>query len=328
MKVGLLVYPGCMASGLLAFAELLQAANKRAGAARFDVVWAGVNTPSLNQPVELQITDNGACVSVTPTLSMTDDSLDAILVPGFWTDGEANISRLLQNYSDLVDQLKRVQPNIQLWAYCSAVGLLVDAGVLTGKKATSTWWLTDFLSARNPQIMWRFSQTFVADDAIMTASGVNGYLPIAQAIIEQELGHNLLRDIIDVMVVPKPESRVTPLQAVNVMAFDDPLIRQIYAWVEETPASALMMSLLAKVLNTTERTLARKTKAITGLPCAHLMRLVKMRQASDYLIYSSQAVNQISDCLGFTDETSFRRTFKSVTGYTPSAYRRQFGRFS
>jgi hypothetical protein len=31
MKIGLLIYPGCVISGLLAFAELMEVANKRAG---------------------------------------------------------------------------------------------------------------------------------------------------------------------------------------------------------------------------------------------------------------------------------------------------------
>ncbi|MAA61557.1 MAG: hypothetical protein CMF09_01945, partial [Idiomarina sp.] len=50
--------------------------------------------------------------------------------------------------------------------------------------------------------------------------------------------------------------------------------------------------------------------------------------ASDYLIYSSQSVSQIRDQIGFTDDSSFRRTFKSIIGYTPSDYRSHFGRLS
>lgn len=324
MRIGLVVYPGCMASGLLAFAELLEAANQRSGKTQFDVVWTGAN----DKPVNIQVTRYGANVSVVPALPMTDDSLEALLIPGFWTDGEDDLSGLLDNYDDLISTLKGISPSTQLWAYCSAVSLLAEAGLLKNRRATSTWWLTDFLSVRNRETFWRFSQTFVADGNVMTASGVNGHLPIAQAIIEQELRHNILRDIIEVMVVPKPEHRVTPLRAVNMMQFEEPLIRRVYAWAEETAANCLMVSALAQVLHTTERTLARKVKATTGLSCAHFMRLVKVKQASDYLIYSSQSVSQISDLLGFTDDMSFRRTFKNITGYTPSDYRSHFGRLS
>lgn len=324
MRIGLVVYPGCMASGLLAFAELLGAANQRSGKVHFDVVWTGVN----DKPVNLQITRYGASVSVVPTMPMTDDSLEALLIPGFWTDGEGDLSGLLENYGKLISTLKGLASSTQLWAYCSAVSLLAEADLLKNKKATSTWWLTDFLSARSPDALWRFSQTFVADGNIMTASGVNGHLPIAESIIEQKLGHTLLRDIIELMVVPKPEHKVTPLRTVNMMQFEEPLIRQIYAWVEETAASHLNIAALAQALHTTERTLARKVKAMTGLSCAQFMRLVKVKQASDYLIYSSQSISQLSDRLGFTDDTSFRRTFKSTTGYTPSDYRTHFGRLT
>jgi len=55
------------------------------------------------------------------------------------------------------------------------------------------------------------------------------------------------------------------------------------------------------------------------------MRLIKLHQASEYLIYGSQPINVISDLLGFSDDAAFRRTFKKVASYTPSEYRQTFG---
>ncbi len=51
------------------------------------------------------------------------------------------------------------------------------------------------------------------------------------------------------------------------------------------------------------------------------MQLIKLNQASENLILTSTPINLVSEQLGYLDDTSFRRSFKSVTGYTPSEYR-------
>ena len=83
---------------------------------------------------------------------------------------------------------------------------------------------------------------------------------------------------------------------------------------------------VAKHLNQTERTLSRKVKKVTDLSLASFMRLLKLHQASESLIYSNKPINLISDALGFSDDAAFRRTFKKVSLYTPSEYRLEFQR--
>ena len=67
-------------------------------------------------------------------------------------------------------------------------------------------------------------------------------------------------------------------------------------------------------------------KKVTDLSLASFMRLIKLHQASESLIYTSKPINLISDALGFSDDAAFRRTFKKVSSYTPSEYRQAFQR--
>lgn len=43
MRIGLLLYPGCMPAGLFAFADLLHAASRRAGRPMFETVYVGLS---------------------------------------------------------------------------------------------------------------------------------------------------------------------------------------------------------------------------------------------------------------------------------------------
>jgi len=194
------------------------------------------------------------------------------------------------------------------------------------QQATATWWLADYVENNYPSVDWSFSQTYTFESQNRTASGLNGYLPIAQALIEEQYGHEVLRDIIDLMIIPKPEKSVQPFTQIKLMKLNDKLLRELYIWVERTPATDLTITVLAKHLKQTERTLARKVKQATNLPLAGFMRLIKLHQASELLIYSRKSINVISDSLGFSDDAAFRRTFKKISSYTPSEYRQEFQR--
>jgi len=203
---------------------------------------------------------------------------------------------------------------------------MATAGRIDKQQATATWWLADYVESNYPAVDWSFSQTYTFEGQNRTASGLNGYLPIAQALIEEQYGHEVLRDIIDLMIIPKPEKSVQPFTQIKLIKLNDKLLRELYIWVERTPATDLTITVLAKHLKQTERTLARKVKQATNLPLAGFMRLIKLHQASELLIYSRKSINVISDSLGFSDDAAFRRTFKKISSYTPSEYRQEFQR--
>jgi len=322
MKIGLLAFPGCVASGLFAFAEMLEVANKRSGRKVFTVQWAGLD----NSEVSISTGGEKPALTMKPETTLADYSLDAVLLPGFWTNNQDDIEHSLKTKQVLTAALKRLPPHTQLWGYCTAVCMMAASGRLDNKRATATWWIADFVQDKYPAVNWHFSQTCVFETDHVTASGLSGYMPIAQAVIEKHCGQDVLRDIIELMVIPKPEKAIQAFTQIKLMKLDDKILQQLYIWVEKTPATELSNPALARTLNQTERTLTRKVKQATDLPLASFMRLIKLHQASEYLIYSRKPINIISDMLGFSDDAAFRRSFKKVSSYTPSEYRQAFQR--
>lgn len=322
MKIGLLVYPGCVVSGLFAFAELLEVANKRAGKILFDTHWLGID----GKEVEISTGSKMPVTTIKVEGTLLNTPIDALLIPGFWTSHQRHVERATDTYKPLISALKKLPATTQVWGYCSAICLMAASGRLNQQRATATWWLADFLQNNYPDVSWSFSQTTIFDGNNRTASGLNGYLPIAQALIEEECGQDVLRDIIELMIIPKPTKSAQPFTQIKLIKLDDKLLREIYIWVEKAPATELTISELAKHLNQTERTLARKVKQATDLSLASFMRLIKLHQASELLIYSRTPINLISNMLGFSDDAAFRRTFKKVSSYTPGEYRQAFQR--
>jgi transcriptional regulator GlxA family with amidase domain len=311
-----------MPAGLFAFADLLLGANSRSGKKLFEPVWVARG----EAPV--------ACahgMTLRPQELVGSGSLAALLVPGFWADSYAQVERTAERLQPLVESLSRLRTRVALWSYCTGVFLLARASALDGQAATATWWLAGDLERRFPAVDWRFQQTCVTDThnhgRIITASGVNGHLPIAQAVIEKRLSKIAYADIRRLMVLPRPEPALPVFQSVHLVRQPGAVLRKLHLAAEQMAFSLATNERLARALAMSPRTLARKVKEATGHTVAQHVRLIKLNQASEKLLWTADRVARIGEELGFSDESSFRRVFRRVTGYTPTAYRQKFSGF-
>ncbi len=317
LRIGLLLYPGCMPAGLFAFADLAYTANRRAGMRLFEVVFVAE---------QAGVIECAHAQSLIAGESISGVNLDAILVPGFWAESSQQVSDALAINADLIAALAGLQKSVMMWSYCTGVCLLACTGRLNGQKATVTWWLADAMRQRYPKILWQNERTSVVNLRTATASGVNGYLPIAQALIEKYLSVEAYRDLTKLMVLPRPERTHHVFQAMNLIEQPDRLLRKLYEVAEQMPATEATVQHLAQELHISERTLARKVIAATGLSVASYVRRIKLNQASERLILTSVSASSISAELGFSSDSSMRRMFKDLTALTPAEYRQAFGR--
>lgn len=317
MRIGLLLFPRCMPAGLFAFADLLHAANRRTGCGLFEASYVALQAG----PVECA---HG--VTLQATASFAERELDAVLIPGFWAESAQQVDEVLAGHAPLVRALSMGSRRLQLWSYCTGVGLLAASGRLDGQPATVTWWLAETLRQRFPRVQWQSEQNCVFNANTATASGVNGYLPIAQELIERSVSAEVVRDLTRLMVLPRPVVPHPAFQGMSLMEQAGKLLRQLHALVEQLPAEQITVAVLAGRLGMSERTLARKVLADTGQAVASYARRIKLNQVSERLMLTATPVSTISAELGFSSDSNMRRMFKELTGLTPAEYRQRFAR--
>ncbi|MGE8362742.1 GlxA family transcriptional regulator [Pseudomonas sp.] len=318
LRVGLLLYPGCMPAGLFAFADLLHAANRRTGKALFTVGHVAL------QPGPVLCAHG---MHLNASAGLDDRELDALLVPGFWAESAPLVEAALANHAALIKALAGLPKRIQLWSYCTGVAVLAASGRLNGQPATVTWWLAEAMRQRHAKVRWQSERSCVFNERTATASGVNGYLPIAQALIERGVSAEVFHDLTRLMVLPRPAVAHPAFQGASLMEQSSPLLRQAHGVIEYLPAEHLTVQVLADRLGLSERTLARRIKAETGEAVAAYARRIKLNQASERLTLTALPVTAISEQLGFSSDANLRRMFKALTGLTPAAYRQAFGRY-
>ena len=317
LRIGLLLFPGCMPAGLFAFADLLHAANRRRGRALFEARYIALQAG----PV---LCAHG--VTLHAEAALENAGLDAVLVPGFWAESAEQVNAVLTEQTALLSALSKQARALQLWAYCTGVCLLAASGRLDGQGATVTWWLAQAMQQQYRKVHWQSEQNCVFNGRTATASGVNGYLPIAEQLIERSVSSDVLRDITRLMVLPRPAIPHAAFQGSTLIEQPSGWLRQLHGLIEQTPAEGITVQALASALAVSERTLARKVSRETGQAVAAYARRIKLNQVSERLTLTSLPLASIGAELGFSSSSNLQRMFKALTGLTPMAYRRKFGR--
>lgn len=317
LDVALLLYPGCMPAGLFAAADLLTAAALRSGARGWRVHWVGVKPG----PV--------ACahgMALRAETRLDAQRWQAVLLPGFWAGTPAQLSAGLGGQLPLQQALRALPRSVPLWTWCTGVALAAAAGRLDGEAATGTWWMAAQLSRAHPEVDWQWQAPMVSGRRVATASGVHGYLPILAQELERRISPEAWRDVQRLMVLPRPQPAASVFDALQTLHGADPLLARLRRLVERTPAVETTLERLAEQLACSPRTLARKVGEAAGMPVGRYVRLVKLHQAGEHLLHGGRSAAQVSETLGFADESGFRRSFKAVTGLTPLDYVNRYRR--
>lgn len=317
LRIGLLLYPECMPAGLFAFADLLHGANRRAGKPLFETVFVAR---------QAGVVHCAHAQALAAPASLDRSGVDAVLVPGFWAESPRHVPATLAANRELLRALAGLGRNVMVWSYCSGVCLAAAAGRLDGEPATVTWWLADAMRQAHPKVRWQIERTSIWNRRCATASGLNGHLPLAQALVEERLSVEAYQDLAQLMVLPRPERSHHAFRTLSLAEQPDRLMRRLHALAEKLPAAEATVSRLAEALNTSERTLARKVAAATGSSVASHVRRIKLRQVGERLVHTSAPASTISADLGFSSDSAMRRMFKDLTEMTPAQYRLAFGR--
>lgn len=315
IRIGLLVFAGCMPTGLFAAADLLRAVNRRLGKQMFEPAWIGVNDHRINFPFG-------------PTLELLhsrEEYCDAYLLPGFWADSDADLDNMLSQQTQMLGWLRQLPTACQLWSYCMGVALLAASGRIDRYHATATWWMEKPLRQRFLAIEWDFHEPVIEDRGVITAAGANGYWALLRTMLSATVPAEILHDVEQAMLLPRSNTKHVAFRPVELMAQRDPELQRLIAYVQSVPAAELNVSGAANFLATSSRTLSRKIAKHTQVSAGEWLSLIKLRQVSHALLSSGAPIKVIAERLGYADDASLMRSFKRVTGITTSQFRRQYG---
>jgi len=315
-RVVIVTFEGCQPLDVVGPAEVFAVAEQfRPGG--YDVSVATLNGgligggPTGDGPVRL----------LTVALADIATPVDTLLVAGGPGTAGAMASRpLIEAIAGLAADARRVT------SVCSGALLLARAGLLDGRRATTHWSASAPLERLHPEITVDRDAIFVRDGRYWTSAGVTTGIDLALALVAEDLGDELSREIARWLVMfmrrPGGQSQFSPL--LDVGSAESPPLRELQDWLPEHLDSDLSNAALARRAGMSERHFTRRFQAEVGTtPAAHVARL-RVEAAKHLLAHETSGLAVIARQCGFGTVETFHRTFRRTTGTTPEQYRQHF----
>ncbi|MGW8747491.1 GlxA family transcriptional regulator [Streptomyces sp. NPDC055794] len=287
-----------------------------AGAERHTPGTYRISTASLDgAPVR---TSSG--LTVVPDRSLADvPDPDTLVVPG----GQGTRSPDPR----LTDWLRARGPHVRrLVSVCTGAGLLAEAGLLDGRRATTHWAYCDRLAREHPEVDVDPDPIYVRDGHVATSAGVTSGIDLALALVEEDLGRDTALTIARHLVVflrrPGNQAQFSAQLAAQT-ACREPL-RELQQWITEHPGADLGVETLAARAGLSPRHFARAFRAETGTTPGRYVDRVRLEHARRLLEDTGDGVEQVSRASGYGTPEAMRRAFVRSLGTSPAEYRRRF----
>jgi transcriptional regulator GlxA family with amidase domain len=209
---------------------------------------------------------------------------------------------------------------------CTGAFILAAAGLLAGKRATTHWKVTRELATRCPTCRVEPDAIYVRDGNTYTSAGVTAGIDLALALVEEDHGPDLTRDVARALVVYMQRSGgqsqfSAPLQGPPPRSA---ALRSITDLVTSDPQGGHSLSELAKHLNLSTRHLTRLFHEELSTTPARYVENIRFDLARA-LLDQGHTATQAAIRAGFPSYESMRRVFSRKLSLSPTAYQRRFG---
>uniref|UniRef100_UPI003CC7FFD6 GlxA family transcriptional regulator n=1 Tax=Nocardia wallacei TaxID=480035 RepID=UPI003CC7FFD6 len=216
-------------------------------------------------------------------------------------------------------------PARRIASVCTGAFVLAQAGVLDGRRATTHWRHTGLLARAYPAITVEPDAIYVRDGAIMTSAGVSAALDLALALVEEDEGAALAREVARDLVVflqrPGGQSQFSVASRTPRPRRDE--LRTVLESVLADPAAHHSLSAMAARAGVSGRHLTRLFRDELSTTPAAFVESARL-EAARAMLESGESVTAAAHRCGLGSDESLRRAFLRHLGVTPSAYRARF----
>lgn len=305
VNVIVLEIDGCMASSAAITHDVLATANRIGagnGAAPFQVTTVRCGARSRRIDV------SGTALVIVPGLGMpvVDD------LPG--TLGRSACRRACELLG------RAFAEGAAIAASCASTFVLAEAGLLDGRRATTTWWLASQFRQRYPEVELLSEQIVVPDWPIATGGAAMAHLDLMLAIVARFADSGTAKAIARFLLLDERQSQA-PFMAVTYMAGQDPAIAKAETWVRQNIERDFSMEEVAASAALGPRTFARRLATACGISPIQFVQRIRLETAYSLLASTHLPLEQIAQAVGYAEPSTLRRLIRRDTQRTPGYFR-------
>ncbi|MFJ3657056.1 GlxA family transcriptional regulator [Streptomyces nigra] len=308
-RVAILVYDGVKLLDVAGPAEVFGEANRLG--AEYTIVLVSPTGADVTSSIGVRIAVDAAVGESAP---------DTLLVAGADLYPRTPVPRdLVEATRTLADRAGRVA------SICTGAFILGAAGLLDGKRATTHWKVAHELAARCRASRVEPDAIYVRDGTTYTSAGVSAGIDLALALVEEDCGPELTRDVARALVVYMQRSGgqsqfSAPLQGPLPRS---PALRRVTDLITANPGGNHSLGELAKHLSVSSRHLTRLFNDELSITPARYVEMIRFDMAKA-LLDQGHTATQTASLAGFPNYESMRRVFVRKLSLSPAAYQRRF----
>lgn len=257
------------------------------------------------------------------------NNAEIIIIPGFNHRSGRDVSHFVSNMPDgyLAWLKSRADAGKVLCGICSGTFVLAEAGLLDGKHATTSWWLTKTFRRRYPAVALQPREVVTEDDNLICGGSASSWMHVCLQLIRRYMTEEVASNCAAIMLVdPQQASQAPYLRAEHLTALRDDAIEHAIQYMREHYSEDIGVANLADRAAMSERTFVRRFRDVTGMPPGHYLQKMRIDLAKHQLSHSDAPLEQIMHNVGYRDISSFRRLFKKEVDASPKQYRERFSR--
>lgn len=190
------------------------------------------------------------------------------IVPGFGLESiEAAELRFAQ--PDAVRVISALQAQARgggtVAACCSGVFLLREAGLLEGKRVTTTWWLGGMLQRLEPRCVVDVNQMIVADGRIITGGASFAHIDLMLHLLRTQINPSLARAVSRAMLIDGRDSQAQYIVPTALANGSDLAARVVARFEASLPKPPTVVELRRNCVCRVERCLVTSKKPLGAM---------------------------------------------------------------
>jgi len=323
VRIGMLVYPGCLRGGAVMPFDVFRIANTLAGLrpaaerVHFDAQW-------LSARQDKTVDVGGLTFHPQP---LDPRKLDALMLPGIDHQGPFDLTPLLETLVPEQQALREfARTGRPVISSCSSTCLVAEAGLLDGRRATTSWWLSAYFRKRYPHVTLDAEQLVVQDGNHVSSGGVTSYIDLALWLVGHFAGEELRQSAAKVLAMDANRYSQAPYIATAMIQNDGHVvIERARRWLNQRLDRAWSAAELAEHCNTSQRTLLRRFQEAVGMSPVQYAQQLRVERAKALLESTRLSLEDITGRCGYEDVSTFSKVFKRWAQVTPREYRSRFG---
>lgn len=318
LKIGFLLCDRMLATSLTLPTEMLLAAES-AWQQEQKIYKKQIDIRTFSSKSTPVKTQTGLSLTADRPISELRD-LDILYLPALWR----NPRLALNENPELINYLQQLRDSgCLLAAVGTGVCFLAEAGLLTGKVATTHWYYFDQFQQHYPDVQLKRQYFITQANNIYCAASVNSLADLTVHFISRFFSKSIAQHVEKHFSheIRKSYDKSAYFDSLQKPHPDEDII-QIQHWLESNYAKTIRFPDLAQQFDLSLRNFNRRFKNALGQTPNDYLQTLRINAAKDLLQNTNLRIQEIADKIGCTDSSYFSSLFRKHLNSSPLAYRK------